>query len=87
MPDDKRFGYYGQIGYHFLPGAFPQFPNSIFTATFRYDFVAFRRLGRDALTLGLNYTPLEDTVLKLDFEKYDQDDDSDGLIFSIATYF
>ncbi len=87
VPDDNRFGYYGQIGYHFLPGAFPQFPNSTFTATFRYDFVDLDSSDETRLTFGLNYRPIEDTVFKLDFEKYDQDDDSDGLIFSVATYF
>ena len=38
-------------------------------------------------TLGVNLRPEEDTVLKLDYEVYDQDDDSNGIIFSVASYF
>ena len=28
--DDAQSGVYGQVGYHFLPGAMQAFPNSIF---------------------------------------------------------
>ena len=86
---DNRFGIYGQAGYHFLPGAFSQFPNSIFTATFRYDFVDLDLADEESrYTIGLNFRPEEETVLKLDYELYDKDKfGKDGLILSVASYF
>ncbi len=84
---DNRFGYYAQAAYHVLPGLLPQFPNSIFTATFRYDFIDLDVSEETRYTLGVNLRPEEDTVLKLDYEVYDQDDDSNGIIFSVASYF
>jgi hypothetical protein len=84
---EDRFGYYAQAAYHFLPGLLPQFPNSIFTATFRYDFIDLDVSEETRYTLGINLRPEEDTVIKLDYELYDRDDDSSGIIFSVASYF
>lgn len=84
---DNRFGYYLQAGYHFLPGAAPQFPNSIFTASFRYDFIDLDTREETRYTVGLNFRPEEETAVKLDYEVYDQDEDSSGIILSVASYF
>jgi hypothetical protein len=84
---DSRSGYYAQVGYHFLPGPLPQFPNSIFTASFRYDHLDLDISDETRLTFGLNFRPEEETVMKLDYEIYDQDEDRSGLIFSVASYF
>lgn len=87
VTDDQRWGYYGQVGYHFLPEIVPQFPNSVFTATFRYDFIDLEVRDETRYTLGLNFRPEEETVVKLDYEVYDQDSDNSGLVLSVASYF
>ena len=83
--DERRSGYHGQVGYHFAQGLLAQFPNSICTASFRYDFIDLDEETR--YTFGLNFRPEEETVLKLDYEIYEQDDESSGLILSVASYF
>lgn len=85
---DVLFGYYGQIGYHFLPGVLAQFPNSILTATLRYDFIDLDASEETRYTLGLNFRPEEETVIKLDYERYAENaQGTDGLILSVASYF
>ena len=61
--------------------------NSIFTVTARYDHIDLGATDETRTTLGLNFRPEEETVIKLDYEIYDQDDDSSGLILSLASYF
>ena len=75
------------MGYHVLPGALAPFPNSIFTASFRYDHIDLDTRDETRLSFGLNFRPEEETVMKLDYEIYDQDEDSSGFIFSVASYF
>lgn len=84
---DSRSGYYAQVGYHFLPGAVKVFPNSVFTASFRYDFIDLDVRDETRFTLGLNWRLEEETVIKVDYETYDNDEDSSGIIFSVASYF
>ncbi|MBM3279673.1 MAG: porin [Candidatus Handelsmanbacteria bacterium] len=84
---DQQWGYYAQAAYHFLPGAVGIFPNSVFTGVFRYDAIDLETRDEKRYTLGMNFRPEEDTVLKLDYEVYDQDDQSNGLVFSVASYF
>jgi hypothetical protein len=84
---DQQWGYYAQVGYHFLPGLVKQFPNSIFTGIFRYDAIDLETRDEKRYTFGVNFRPEEDTALKLDYEVYDQDDKSNGVIFSVASYF
>lgn len=84
--EDSRSGYYVQGGYHFLPGRL-SFPNSILTATLRYDHIDLGATDETRTTVGLNFRPVEETVIKLDYEIYDQDEDSTGLILSLASYF
>ena len=85
--EDARSGYYAQTAYHFLPGVLSQFPNSVCTASFRYDSIDLGSSEETRLTFGLNFRPEEETVIKLDYEIYDRDEDSNGLIFSVASYF
>ena len=87
VDNDSRFGYYVQLGYHFLPGAIEQFPNSIFTASLRYDHIDLGGSDETRYTFGLNFRPEEETVMKLDYEIYDQKESSNGIIFSVASYF
>jgi hypothetical protein len=84
---DTRSGYYAQVAYHLLPGLLPQFPNSVVTIAGRYDHIDLGSSDETRYTVGINFRPEEETVLKLDYEIYDQDDDSTGLIFSVASYF
>lgn len=85
--EDAQSGFYGQVGYHFFPGVVQTFPNSIFTAVFRLDHIDLGSSDETRYTFGLNFRPEEETVMKLDYEIYDQDDGSNGLIFSVASYF
>ena len=87
VDNDSRSGYYVQLGYHFLPGAIEQFPNSIFTASLRYDHIDLGGSDETRYTFGLNFRPEEETVMKLDYEIYDQKESSNGIIFSVASYF
>lgn len=84
---DARSGYYAQIGYHFLPGAPQAFPNSVCTASLRYDAIDLGSRDETRITLGLNWRPIEETVVKIDYEIYDQDEDKSGLLLSVASYF
>ncbi|MFP6645721.1 MAG: porin [Candidatus Latescibacterota bacterium] len=84
--EDSRSGYYAQVAYHFLPGSL-SFPNSTFTVAARYDHIDLGASDETRTTVGLNFRPEEGTVIKLDYEIYDRDDDSNGLILSLASYF
>ena len=84
---DSRSGYYAQVGYHLLPGILPQFPNSIVTASFRYDHLDLDISEETRYTFGLNLRLEEETVIKLDYETYDQADNKNGVILSVASYF
>jgi phosphate-selective porin len=84
---DQQWGYYAQAAYHFLPGAVRAFPNSVFTGVFRYDAIDLETRDEKRYTLGVNFRPEEDTALKLEYEVYDQDDQSNGIVFSVASYF
>lgn len=84
---DERSGYYAQAAYHFLPGATKNFPNSIFTCTLRYDHIDLDGSEETRYTFGINFRPEEETAIKLDYEIYDEENDSNGLILSVASYF
>ncbi len=84
---DVRSGYYAQVGYHFLPGALEAFPNSICTASLRYDAIDLGSRDETRITFGFNWRPIEETVLKIDYETYEQDGDKSGLLLSVASYF
>ncbi len=83
---DSRSGYYAQVAYHFLPGSL-SFPNSTFTVAARYDHIDLGASDETRTTVGLNFRPEEETVIKLDYEIYDRDDHRNGLILSLASYF
>ena len=94
---ESQSGYYLQLNTHFGHGWITEMPGSQFTGVIRYGLVDFdtdtdgdhhRRL-----TLGLNFRPLEDSVFKLDYQRnwtrdpFENQENSAGLIFSVATYF
>lgn len=106
-------GYFVQLNYHFLPEFLTKLAPShfrqevsTFTAVVRWEetdlnndvdgnFTDAREFQR--LTLGLNFRPLEDTVLKFDFQYSPKDTGSENgvtspvqstaFISSVATYF
>lgn len=96
-------GYYLQTNYHFMPPALRRwFPRhfkeeSTFTLVGRWDQIDLNGgeedslVGeRDRLTLGLNFRPVEDTVLKFDYQFNNGNiasDDRDAFLISAATYF
>lgn len=95
-------GYYIQGNYHFMPPVLKRWwpkvfkDHATFTAVTRWEQVdlngdeASDVGNRDRLTLGLNFRPIEDTVLKLDYQMNDGElaaDDRDAFIASVATYF
>ncbi len=65
-------GYYVQGNYHFGHGLIPPHATSSFTGVVRWDYVDFARHAtgdtRERLTLGLNWRPVPEAVLKTDFQ-------------------
>jgi hypothetical protein len=95
-------GFYVQGNYHFMPQFLRRLgpayftDASTFTAVVRWDQVntnsELSSTGRERLTLGLNFRPVEDTVFKVDYQFNYEDGRNnrirnDGLVLSVATYF
>ena len=93
----RQQGIYAQVNSHFGRGFFSDLPHSLFTGTFRYDFVDFDSEATGdsqwKLTFGLNFRPTEDTVFKLNYIRGRETDavplsvDSAAFLFGVATYF
>ncbi len=103
----NMFGYYVQLNYHFMPDALmkaaPSFfgRDSTFTGIVRWGQADTNtnddrnKNSIDRLTLGLNFRPIEDSVLKIAYtfnrhEKENNDPsgtDRDGWQFNMSTYF
>lgn len=93
----SQHGLYAQVVRGFGQGWIPTMPLSSFELGARYDAVDFdTRLAGDSmkrLTVGLNFRPSEDVVLKLDYlrgrtrDRFNNAGDAAGLLFSMATYF
>jgi hypothetical protein len=94
-------GYYVQINHHLHPGWLSNWvqrglveDDAHFTLVARYDDVELDTYSRDRTTLGLNFRPnAHDTVFKLEYQ-FDDDsgsekgsNDSNAIVFSVATYF
>ena len=109
---ENMFGYYVQLNYHFMPEALTKaFPgyfgrDSTFTGIVRWGQVDINTDDDsnpnriDRLTLGINFRPLEDSVIKLAYtwnrhgKFYDPEEDKifpasdrNGFQFNMSTYF
>lgn len=90
-------GFYLQAVRPFGRGWMRALPRSYFSVGARVDHVDFDTdLAGDAVgqvTLGVNFRPTDDSVLKLDYvrgrtwDRFNNRGDAAGLLFSIATYF
>jgi hypothetical protein len=112
IPPQRMNGYYIQGNYHFMPRFFTKFSpkwfgeGSTFTAVVRYDRVntnldnsngtgGFGNL--EQISFGLNYRPLEDTVIKMSYQYQPMAFDpnppggarihNSAFVISAATYF
>lgn len=69
---NRQDGYYVEGQYHFGHGLIPPAATSIFTGVVRWDHVDLARGidggARERLTLGLNWRPIGDAVLKTGFQ-------------------
>lgn len=96
---ESQQGLYAQAAFHFADGAVKRFPESVWTAAARYDWVDFDSDldGDDArmMTAGLNFRPVEDAAFKLDVAwRWNRGETANEWgdaartgFFSIATYF
>jgi hypothetical protein len=96
---EAQAGYYAQANLHVGAGAWKRFPDSVWTLVGRLDRVDFDTDvdGDDtrAVSAGLNFRPVEDTVLKADVTwtwqrgeaRADWGDAGRGGFLSMATYF
>lgn len=90
-------GVYAQIGYRFLQRLSSTLPNSSLTGVIRFDAVDFDAAvkgdSQQRVTAGLNFRPVDDTVLKLDYQYKRAADGVNhvtpgrAILFSVATYF
>ena len=97
VPDDM-WGYYVQANYRFMPDWIRKLlPSSFrdsatFTAVARWEGTDLDASKRDRLTFGLNFRPIQDTVIKFDYQINLEGGDlreepNNAFLFSIATYF
>ena len=76
---ENMFGYYVQLNYHFMPEALrraaPSYfgPDSTFTGIVRWGQIdtntdsALNKNDQERLTLGINFRPIEDSVIKFSY--------------------
>lgn len=94
---EQQQGIYAQVNYHFGKGWISAMPRSRFTLVGRYDGVdldaGLQGDARERFSIGLNFRPVEDTVLKLDYRterhwsRVNVPERSVGLNLSVASYF
>ena len=82
--------------YHFFFDSLRDLPGmddgSTFTAVFRWERVNLDKFKTQRFTLGINLRPVEETVIKFEYQWNDEfgdkaDVDDDTFLASIATYF
>jgi hypothetical protein len=92
-------GAYVQFNYHFLQGAVRKFPNSTFTGVVRFDHLDLDSDTEgnleERLSLGLNWRPIEQAAIKVDYQWNwitpagigTRRAPANRLVASVATYF
>jgi hypothetical protein len=93
----KQHGLYAEAVRAFGRGLMSTMPSSSFAAKVRFDYVDFDADQRGhtvgQISLGLNFRPTQDSVLKLDYVRGRGRDEFNNLadhafvLFSLATYF
>ncbi|MBI2933359.1 MAG: hypothetical protein HYY16_17075 [Planctomycetes bacterium] len=94
---DNFDGWYGEVRYHFMPEflreAIPGASDeSTFTLVYRYDSLDLDNADRTQHTIGLNFRPREDTVVKIEYQFREEggvldETPNDAFAASVATYF
>jgi hypothetical protein len=94
---DRQRGFYAEAVRPFGRGWLSTMPSSSFAAKVRVDYVDFdaRRVGQGMgqVSLGVNFRPTQDSVVKLDYvrgrsrDEFNNLADHAFLLFSLATYF
>ena len=93
----KQQGVYAEAVRPFGRGLVRTMPSSSFAAKVRLDYVDFDadHVGQETrqISLGLNFRPTQDSVLKLDYvrgrsrDEFNSPSDHAFILFSLATYF
>jgi len=94
---DRQHGFYAEAVRPFGRGWMRTMPSSSFAAKVRVDYVDFDvdRVGQTTgqISLGFNFRPTQDSVVKLDYvrgrdrDEFNNRSDHAFLLFSLATYF
>jgi len=94
---ERQWGYFVQANVPFAEGVVKRWPRSQFTGSVRFETVDFDGglQGDDhlRLTVGVNFRPVQDTVIKLNYEQNwmrDREHNltrSAGIILALASYF
>ena len=94
---DRQRGFYLEAMRDFGAGWIPTMPRSFFSAGVRVDAVDFDSAVEgdsvEQITLGVNFRPTGDTVLKLNYvrgraaDRFNNRSDHAAVLFSLATYF
>lgn len=108
LAPQRMDGFYIQANYHFMPEWVTRLapqrfgPGSTFTAVVRYDRVNTNRDNKtggfgelEQISLGLNYRPIEDAVIKMSYQYQPQAFDpiastrvhNSAFVLSVASYF
>jgi hypothetical protein len=88
---DRMIGYYGEVGCDVLSWLHPE-SGAQLTPFVRYEhidtqdsmptgFTTDRSKDNEILTLGINYKPIPQVVIKLDYENWDNDFDRFNVLF------
>ena len=100
VTDDRRqSGHYLQGNVHLLQDLIDKWPMSTLTISARYGFIDYDRDSegneQERITLGFNFRPVEETVIKLDYEldwdigfgQVERGNSKATYLLSIASYF
>ena len=83
---DERTGYYAQVDIILQAGI--RGVSTFYYGSLRYDSIDLGASEERRTTLGLNWRPVEETAVKLDYESLSRGRSKEyGLVFSVASGF